>query len=222
VLSVRAEVDAERRVGFAVRLPRDHVGLRGRQIEARAELLDGRAVTTFDYRLAWERPGQAWDLAAFVGLGPTLAVRRPWLEAGVDAEVVAGMIRPLAFAPWRERNPDAFVRGSLQYNEHGYYHAAGVVVAPRIAVRVGRFVGGVQLRAGAYRALGGHDRYEAMITADPELADQELAGTAWAGIEIGPAVARLEVMDRERAGHADDVRASAREHSELLVAGVRL
>jgi hypothetical protein len=222
VLSLRAEVDAERRVAFALQLPRDHAGLRGRQIEARAELLDGRAVTTFDYRLKWARPGETWDLAAFVGIGPTFGVRRSWIETGVDAEVVTGMIRPLAFSGWRTLHPDAFVRGSLEYNEHGYYHAVGIVLAPRIAVRAGRFVAGAQLRAGAYRALGGHDRYQSMITADPDLADEELAGSAWAGIEVGLATVHLEVMDRERAGRADDVRASARENTALLAAGVRL
>jgi hypothetical protein len=61
-----------------------------------------------------------------------------------------------------------------------------------------------------------------MITADPDLADQELAGNAWAGVEIGPAVVRIELMDRERAGHAGNVHATARDHTELLAVGVRL
>jgi hypothetical protein len=227
-VSMAAQIAAPsvRHVSIAFDMPFDAAGSRGRQVEARAELFDRRLVTTFDYRLKWERPNEMWDLAALVGLGPTAEtvqqVGDTRIVVGVDAELVSGMVRPLAFDAWRAMHPSDFVRGSLQFNQHGYYHGIGAVLAPRIEITRGPISGGVRASAGIYRALNGHDRYEQMITADPAMSDREANVAAWVGTQAGPAVLRFEVSHRDRHGDADQFSASAAESSVRVMAGVRL
>jgi hypothetical protein len=224
--SIAGEVAAERRVGFAIDLPFDSAGSRGRQVGARVELLSRRLVTTFDYRLKWERPGEMWDLAALVGIGPTGETVRHLGDAtvvlGMDTEVVSGMVRPLAFEAWRAMHPTAFVRGSLQSNQHGYYHGIGAVVSTRIGLSDGPVRLGAYVSAGVYRAFEGADRYQEMLTADPSLSDRELDVGASAGVQLGRAVMRVEVSRRDRHGDADQIAASTRESSAMITAGLRL
>jgi hypothetical protein len=180
----------------------------------------------FDYRHKIDRPGEDWDLLATVGTGPSadleLLTHDLLIDAGVDAAVQTGMVRPWAYDAWRAMNPNAVVRGSIQTNEHGYYHGYGVAIEPRLAINFHHATLGASLGEGMYRAFHGHDRYDRVFTADPQLVDHDATAAAWLGVTLGRAVLRFDVTTRARSGRADAFQAASSDRSAVASIGFRL
>ncbi len=234
VTTVRTALDTgARRVRLDAAMAFDDAGKRGLEFDASTTLggiRRGHAFagisTAFEYRKREARPNDDYDVHAMVGVGPSAAIAHAFgrvdVDAGIDTAVQLGMEKSRAFDGWRTMHPNEFVRGTEQTNEYGYYHALGAAAASHVSARYGAVSVGAYGSLAAFRALRGHDRYQEMITAEPQLADTEGVAGAWLGVTFGRAVVRLDGVTRRFAGHADDARAVAIERDVMLGVGFRL
>jgi hypothetical protein len=163
-----------------------------------------------------------WDLFAAAKAGPMLdAVMTDGsvtVRAGVDATADFAMLRSFAFDAWRAQHPGVPVRAVLA-NTHPYYYAAGITVAPRLAVEYRGIEAGGTLGGSLFRSLDGHDR---AVDDGLALRDTETIGEGWVAVRIGAAVLRVDVRARHRASSIGSATGAYAEHTALASVGVRL
>lgn len=187
---------------------------------SRGRCLFAGATAGFTYHDRKDRDRRPWDLLATVGVGPTVdvAVERGGLTvaAGVDVHGEFGMVRGQAFDAWRAMHPTETVRNSMQDKAEPYYYAAAVAVKPRITLAYhGVDVGG-RLVARRLDSLEGADRDQELVTADPDLVDNELSIDAAVGYSRRGVRVSLARQLRERTGSADAARGAASDRSTML------
>jgi hypothetical protein len=103
---------------------------------------------------------------------------------------------------------------------HPYYYAAGITLAPHLAVSYHGVEAGGALGASAFRSLDGHDRTG--ISDGLALHDTEIVGEGWFAVQLGVAVIRLDYQARHRASTIGAIQGSYVEHTALASVGVRL
>jgi hypothetical protein len=164
-----------------------------------------------------------WDLFAAAKAGPMLDARvsdgEMVASAGIDLTGDFAMLRSFAFDSWRALHPAAPVRAVLA-NTHPYYYAAGITLAPHLAVSYHGVEAGGALGASAFRSLDGHDRTG--ISDGLALHDTETVGEGWFAVQLGAAVLRLDYQARHRASTIGAIQGAYVEHTALASVGVRL
>jgi hypothetical protein len=233
-LAARAAVDLGdgEAASLALAIPYDHAGVEGRDFTARSTLgsrvvrRDGAnrlaigLASEFTYHELLADP--KWDLFAAAKAGPMLDAfvtdGAVTVRAGIDVTADFAMLRSFAFETWRSQHPDAPIRAVLG-NTHPYYYAAGLTLAPRIAVEYRGIEAGGALGGSVFRSLDGHDR---AVDDGLALRDSETIGEGWIAVRIGAAVVHLDVRDRHRASSIGSVTGSHAEHTMLASVGVRL
>jgi hypothetical protein len=172
------------RAHWSAEMPYDDAGQRGLMIAAQTDFpittRDNTHLylgTVFDYRRRIERMNQAWELHSMVKAGPGVALELAPGDARIviaaEAMVETGPQSSRAFARWREDHPTEYVRSSLQLNPHGYYHAVGAGGRLHVDASFGPLRARALASIAAYRAIGGTDQFEEMVTARPALVDVE-------------------------------------------------
>lgn len=139
----------------------------------------------FYYRDQKDRQSREWDLLATVAAGPTmdLQVRRGnlRLDVGADLYLDFGMLKAQAYDRWRQANPRAIVRNSMQDKAQPYYYARGASVDPRLNIAYRGLQLGGKLVLGKFDSLDGADRDQEMLTDDSHIEDIDTTAEAWIG-----------------------------------------
>ena len=178
------------------------------------------ASAEFYYRDQKQRDARAWDMLSMVAAGPTIDVQMRrgdlTLALGTDAYADFGMLKAVAYDSWRETNPTAVVRNSMQDKTRPYYYARGFTAVPRINLGYRDVTVGGKLALSKFDSLDGADRDQEMITADPHLEDVDAAAEAWIGYTHRDVTISVDARLNTRTGTMGSARGEQSANTTIL------
>jgi len=225
-----------KKVGVGVEVPFDGAGLRSVEAGAKTSLVghyDNRdnhrlfagASTEFHFLDRMKRDSRDWDYMTTVSAGPTIdaqvRIAEATLSAGTDLYAEFGILKSQAFAKWQADHPMAIVRNTMRDRVDPYYYAAGVSVTPRVNIAYKSVNVGGKVAAHVFKSMNGLDRDQEIMTADPNIRDNDASAEAWLAYSHKSVTMSVDGRAHRRAGKMDDTRSTQNDTTTMLTVAYR-